>query len=81
MIEGITAGLILRLIIAIAAVVLGLIGTWFVPRTFDASSDIDFKKAFNTIERDPKAIAHYYGLRFIGVCFVVGFVIGKAVGF
>ena len=66
MIEGITAGLILRLIIAVAAVVLGLIGTWFVLRTFDASSDIDFKKAFNTIERDPKAIAHYYGLRFIG---------------
>ena len=81
MIEGAALGLTLRLIIAACAVILGLIGTWFVLRTFDASSKIDFRQAFNNIERDPKAIAHYYGLRFIGVCFVVGFVIGKAVGF
>lgn len=74
-------GLILRLVIALAALVIGLIGTWFVLRTFDASSKIDFKQAFNTMESDPKAIATYYGLRFIGVAFMVGFVIGKAVGF
>ena len=74
-------GVILRLVIALAALVIGLIGTWFVLRTFDASSKIDFKKAFDTIESDPKAIATYYGMRFIGVAFIVGFVIGKAVGF
>jgi hypothetical protein len=74
-------GAIFRLAIALAALVIGLIGTWFVLRTFDASSKIDFKKAFNTIESDPQAIATYYGMRFIGVAFVVGFVIGKAVGF
>ena len=74
-------GAIFRLAIALAALVIGLIGTWFVLRTFDASSKIDFKKAFNTMESDPQAIATYYGMRFIGVAFVVGFVIGKAVGF
>jgi len=74
-------GAIFRLAIALAALVIGLIGTWFVLRTFDASSKIDFKKAFDTMESDPQAIATYYGMRFIGVAFVVGFVIGKAVGF
>lgn len=74
-------GVALRIIISIIAIIIGLIGTWFVLRTFDASSKIDFKKAFDKMETDPKAIASYYGMRFIGVCFVVGFVIGKAVGF
>lgn len=74
-------GLILRLIIAITAAILGLIGTWFVLRTFDASSGIDFKKAFDKVESDPKSIAVYYGMRFIGVAFLIGFIIGKAVGF
>lgn len=74
-------GLILRLVIALAALIIGLIGTWFVLRTFDASSKMDFKESFNEMGKDPKAIATYYGLRFIGVAFMVGFVIGKAVGF
>jgi len=74
-------GLIIRLVIALAALVLGLIGTWFVLRTFDASSEIDFKKAFDKVEEDGKAVALYYGLRFIGVAGMVAFVIGKAVGF
>jgi len=78
---GLAEGLILRLIIAIAAAILGLIATWFVLRTFDASGDIDFKKAFDKMESDPKAIASYYGMRFIGVAFLIGFIIGKAVGF
>jgi hypothetical protein len=33
------------------------------------------------MESDPKAIAQYYGMRFIGVAYMVGYVIGKAVGF
>lgn len=74
-------GLIIRLVIALAALVIGLIGTWFVLRTFDASSKIDFKKVFDKMEEDPKAMASYYGMRFIGVCFMIGFIIGKAVGF
>jgi hypothetical protein len=74
-------GVILRLVIALAALVIGLVGTWFVLRTFDASSGIDFKKAFDNIETDAKATALYYGLRFVGVAFMVAFVIGKAVGF
>lgn len=74
-------GLIIRLVIALAALVIGLIGIWFTLRTFDSSSQIDFKKAFNKIESDPKAMATYYGLRFVGVAVMVGFVIGKAVGF
>ena len=78
---GLIEGLAIRLVIAICAVIIGLIGTWFVLRTFDASSGIDFKKAFDNMEKDPKAIAQYYGMRFLGVAFVVGFVIGKAVGF
>jgi hypothetical protein len=74
-------GLIIRLTIAIAALILGLIGTWFALRTFDAFSKINFKEAFDNIESDPRATAMYYGMRFIGVAFVVGFTIGKAVGF
>lgn len=74
-------GLILRLIIAVAAAILGLIATWFVLRTFDASSEINFKKAFDKVESDPKSIAMYYGMRFIGVTFLIGFIVGKAVGF
>lgn len=74
-------GLVLRLIIAVAAAIIGLIAVWFVLRTFDASGDIDFKKAFDKMESDPKAIATYYGMRFLGVAILVGFIIGKAVGF
>lgn len=74
-------GLILRLVIGLAAAILGLFCIWFVLRTFDASSKIDFKKAFDKMESDPKAIASYYGMRFIGVAFLIGFIIGKAVGF
>lgn len=74
-------GVILRVIIAVVAAIIGLIGTWFVLRTFDASGRIDFKKAFDKMESDPKAIATYYGMRFIGVAFLIGFIIGKAVGF
>lgn len=74
-------GLILRLVIALAASVIGLICAWFILRTFDASAKIDFKKAFDKMESDPKAMATYYGMRFIGVAFMIGFIIGKAVGF
>jgi hypothetical protein len=74
-------GIIIRLVIALAALVIGLIGTWFVLRTFDSSSGIDFKKAFDMMESDPKSIALYFGLRFVGVAFIVGFVVGKAIGF
>lgn len=74
-------GAILRFVIALAALAIGLIGTWFVLRTFDASSGIDFKRAFDKVEEDGRSIALYYGLRFIGVAFMVAFVIGKAVGF
>jgi hypothetical protein len=74
-------GLILRLLIAVISLVIGLVGVWFVLRTFDSSSKIDFKKAFDQMESDPKAIAQYYGMRFIGVAYMVGYVIGKAVGF
>jgi hypothetical protein len=81
MIEGMLGGLLIRLVIALAALVIALIGTWFVLRTFDSSSKIDFKKAFDMMESDAKSIALYFGLRFIGVAFIVGFVVGKAIGF
>lgn len=74
-------GVILRLVIALAALVIALIGIWFTLRTFDSSSEINFKEAFNKIESDPKAMATYYGLRFVGVATMIGFVIGKAIGF
>lgn len=74
-------GVLLRVAIAVVAAIIGLIAMWFVLRTFDASSEIDFKKAFNTMESDPKAIASYYGMRFLGVAILVGFIIGKAIGF
>ena len=78
---GLLEGLIIRLVIAIVGAIVGLIAAWFVLRTFDASSQIDFKKAFDKMEQDAKAIALYFGLRFLGVAILIGFIIGKALGF
>ena len=44
-------------------------------RFFDKLLDIDFKKAFDRIEECPKAMSHYYGLRFLGTSIAMGLII------
>lgn len=44
-------------------------------RFFDKLLDINFKKAFDKIEQCPKAMSHYYGLRFLGTSIAIGLIV------
>lgn len=54
------------LLVTVAAVV-GLL------RWFDKAAGISFKKdVWDKIDKDPRALALYHGLRFLAVCYVAG---------
>ena len=44
-------------------------------RVFDKLLGVDFKEAFNLIEKDPKAMSHYYGLRYLGSSIALGLIV------
>ena len=58
----------MTLAFAIVAIVL----TLMVLRIFDVLTGAPFHSVREVIREDPKAAALYYGLRFLGVCLLVG---------
>lgn len=43
---------------------------WGILRILDHMADNKFTAALDVILQDPKAVALYFGLRFVGVCFI-----------
>ena len=68
----------LKLGMGAVAFVLFLLCQFVLLRFFDRLLDIDFKKAFDRIEQCPKAMSHYYGLRYLGTSIAIGLIICAA---
>jgi len=65
----------LKLGMGAVAFVLFMLCQFVLLRFFDKLLDIDFKKAFDKIEECPKAMSHYYGLRFLGTSIAIGLIV------
>lgn len=65
----------LKLGMGLVAFVVFLLCQFILLRVFDKLLDVNFKKAFDRIEQDPKAMSHYYGLRFLGSCIALGLIV------
>ena len=65
----------IKLGMGLTAFVLFLLTQYTLLKFFDKLLGIDFKKAFDKIEQDPKAMSHYYGLRFLGTSIAMGLII------
>lgn len=67
--------IMLKLLIAIVAVVLFLGAQFVVLRVFDKLLGIDFKEAFNKIEVCPKSMSFYFGMRYLATAITIGFIV------
>lgn len=65
----------IKLGMGLVAFVLFMLCQYLVLRFFDKLLDINFKQAFDKIEQCPKAMSHYYGLRFLGTSIAMGLII------
>lgn len=65
----------LKLGMGAVAFALFLLFQFVLLRFFDKLLGIDFKKAFDRIEQCPKAMSHYYGLRFLGTSIAIGLIV------
>lgn len=65
----------IKLGMGLVAFVLFMLCQYLVLRFFDKLLDINFKQAFDKIEQCPKAMSHYYGLRFLGTSIAIGLII------
>jgi len=65
----------IKLGMGLTAFVLFLLTQYTLLKFFDKLLGIDFKKAFDRIEECPKAMSHYYGLRFLGTSIAMGLII------
>ena len=65
----------IKLGMGLTAFVLFLLTQYTLLKFFDKLLGIDFKKAFDRIEECPKAMSHYYGLRFLGTSIAIGLII------
>ncbi len=68
--------LTLNALMTLAYIVFALFVAWYVLRVFDQLGRIHFKTTMRTIANDPHAAALYFGCRFIGVCLLIGLVVG-----
>lgn len=76
---------------AVALVVLGIVGVacaWGLSRAMDAANGRSFYRhgraarwsgILETIEGDALACALYYGLRWLGICILIGWLFSRAV--
>ena len=65
----------IKLGMGLVAFCLFLLCQFLLLRVFDKLLDVDFKKAFDKIEQCPKAMSHYYGLRFLGTSIALGLIV------
>lgn len=65
----------LKLGMGLVAFIVFLLCQFILLRFFDKLLDVDFKRAFDKIEECPKAMSHYYGLRFLGTSIAIGLIV------
>lgn len=65
----------LKLGMGLVAFIVFLLCQFLMLRFFDKLLKVDFVKAFDKIEECPKAMSHYYGLRFLGTSIALGLII------
>lgn len=71
---------------ALALIVLAVVGVacaWALARAMDHANQSPrasrFLRVLEQIEEDPKAAALYYGLRWLGICILIGWLFSRAV--
>ena len=71
---------------SLALVVLGVVGVasaWLVSRLMDRANQSSrasrFLRVLERIEEEPQAAAVYYGLRWMGICILIGWLFSRAV--
>ena len=69
---------LIRIVMAVVALVVLGLAVFLLSRMFDALLDVEFKKAFDQIEQDPRAMADYYGKRWLGLSLASGLVVCAA---
>ena len=55
--------------------ILALFTTTYALRYYDRSSGRPFRQSFEIMKGEPRALATYYGARFIGVCLLIAVVL------
>lgn len=66
---------IFDILIRVIVAIIGIIGARYLLRYFDKLSGFEFKKAFEIMKGDPRALSNYYAGRFIGVCILIAIII------
>lgn len=66
---------IVKILMAFAAIIVLSIGQFIILRVFDKALGINFKEAFNKIETEPRAMAHYFAMRNLGSTIAIGLII------
>lgn len=54
---------------------LAVVGGWWLLRLLDRIGGVNFKETVGRITSEPLSAAIYFGLRFLGVCLLLGMVI------
>ena len=54
---------------------LALLMGWLALRVLDRTGGVNFKETMGRISYEPKPAAIYFGLRFIGMCLLIGLVL------
>lgn len=78
MILVMTLGIVALAVLSLA----GVSAAWYLSRLMDrknASGEVPFRAVLDTIEQAPKAAALYYGLRWVGICLLIGMLFSRAV--
>jgi len=64
--------IITSMAIKVAMAFMALLVIWGLFRLLDRSTGLPFYKAMEIMYENPVALAVYYGLRFLGACFLIG---------
>ena len=59
----------------LAFAVVGALALWLLLRGFDKLNKKPFSETLGDMQHEPKALALYYGMRFVGVCIFFGMVL------
>lgn len=61
-----------NLLILLGLIPVGALATWLCLRGLDKLNGIDFGKDIEPAIRGSNTVGVYYGLRFLGVCYLIG---------
>lgn len=67
--------LLFKLFIGLVAFFIFFLCQFALLRVLDKVLGVDFKQAFQTIQKCPKSMSHYYGLRYLGTSLALGLIV------